>query len=189
KARITPATVNEIISQIGVVLVSWVDRLIIEYEEGRKSLYAMKDALGDSELDRIDKTQINSMIREISDVIKWLKTGREPFKLRGIDRRSAYQKRVLYDMDLFPSLDIVPDSLKENDNDKELTNEEKELVADILLVLSPRERQCYLLHYVNQLSFEEIADELKLSKGTIQSYVERAKAKIKNKVSCLTDAV
>ncbi|GEN30249.1 RNA polymerase sigma-70 factor (ECF subfamily) [Cerasibacillus quisquiliarum] len=166
---------------------SWVDRLIIEYEEGRKSLYAMKDALGDSELDRIDKTQINSMIREISDVIKWLKTGRDPFKLRGIDRRSAYQKRVLYDMDLFPSLDIVPDSLKEDDN--ELTNEEKELVADILLVLSPRERQCYLLHFVNQLSFEEIADELKLSKGTIQSYIERAKAKIKNKVSCLTDAV
>lgn len=166
---------------------NWIDNLIAEYEDGKESLHVMKDNLGESELDRLDKTQINSMIRELTDVIKWLKTGRDPFALRGIDRRSIYQKRVLYDMDLFPSLDIVPESLKEDDEG--LDNEEKELVADILLILSARERQCYLLHYVNQLSFEEISDELKLSKGTVQSYVERARAKIKNKVSCLTDAV
>lgn len=166
---------------------NWADKLILEYEQSREALHKAKNKLSYSELDKLDRTQINSMINELSDVIKWLKTGRDPFAIRGIDRRSAYQKRVLYDMNLFPSLDIVPDSLKEND--RELTNEEKELIADILLVLSPRERQCYLLHYVNQLSFSEIEKELNLSKGTIQSYIERARRKIKKKVSCLTDAV
>lgn len=165
-------------------MLSWVDRLVIEYEQGRESLQQMKSNLGNSELDNLDKSQINSMIREISDVIKWLKTGRDPFAIRGIDRRSAYQKRVLYDMDLFPSLDILPDSMQEID--RELTNEEKELVADILLVLSPRERTCFLLHHVNLLSFEEIAQELNLSKSSVQSYIQRARNKIKNKVSCHT---
>lgn len=166
----------------------WTAKLIVEYEESRKLLCKAKNNLGESELDQLDKTQINSMIRELTDVIIWLKTGRDPFAVRGIDRRSAYQKRVLYDMNLFPSLDIMPSSLKEEDEVK-LTDKEKELIADILLVLSPRERQCYLLHYVNQLTFDEIASELNLSKGSIQSYVERARKKIKEKVACLTDAV
>src|SRR5699024_7386988 len=126
---------------MGGVLVNWIDKLVIEYEEGKKTLEKKKAVLGDSELDRLDKTQINSMINEMADVIKWLKTGRDPYALRGNDRRSAYQKRVLYDMDLFPSLDIVPDSLKEND--EKITNEDKELIADILVSLSARERQCY----------------------------------------------
>jgi len=167
--------------------VNWVDKLVIQYEQGRYSLEKKKSVLGDSELDKLDKTQINSMINEMSDVIKWLKTGRDPYAFRGNDRRSAYQKRVLYDLDLFPSLDIVPDSLKEKD--EKMSNVDKELIADILITLSARERQCYLLHYVNQLSFEEIAKELEISKGAVQSYLERARKKIKKKVSCLTDAV
>lgn len=164
-------------------MVNWADELITEYEQGRKTLYEMKDNLGDSEIDKLDKTQINSMINEISDVIKWLRTGRDPYALRGIDRRSAYQKRVLYDMDLFPSLDIVPDSLKEEE--RELSNEDKELIADILIVLSAREHECYLLHYVHMLSFDEISKELKISKSAVQSYISRARQKIKEKVSML----
>lgn len=162
---------------------NWVDKLVIQYERGRHSLEKQKSNLGDSELDRLDRTQINSMINEVSDVIKWLKTGRDPYALRGNDRRSAYQKRVLYDMDLFPSLDIVPDSLKEKD--EELSNEDKELIADILVSLSARERQCYLLHYVNLLSFEDIGVELNISKSAVQSYIKRSRDKIKEKVNLL----
>lgn len=162
---------------------NWVDNLIIQYEQGRHSLEKKKSNLGNSELDGVDKTQINSMINEMSDVIKWLKTGKDPYAFRGNDRRSAYQKRVLYDMDLFPSLDIAPDSLKEND--EEMSNEEKELIADILVSLSARERTCYLMHYVNLLSFDEIANELDVSKSAVQSYISRAREKIKEKVSLL----
>lgn len=165
---------------LGGVSKAWVDKLIIEYENGRRQLSKLKADLTDSEIDKLDKTQINGMIREMSDVIKWLKTGRDPFKIRGIDKRSAYQKRVLYDMDLFPSLDIVPEELQETE--RELTEEEKELITDILLALSPRERECYLLYHVNQLTYKEIHEELKISRASVQTYIDRARAKIKEKV-------
>ena len=166
---------------------SWVDKLVIEYEQGRRALTKKKKNLdtkkeSNFELslkDKLDRTQINSMIKEMSDVIKWLKSGRDPYEIRGIERRSIYQKRVLYDMDLFPSLDIVPESLKEDE--RVLSEEEKELITDILISLSPRERECYLLHYVNLLTFKEIAEELNISRASVQTYIERARIKVKEK--------
>ena len=56
---------------------------------------------------------------------------------------------------------------------------------NILLCLSHRERQCYLLHMAEGWSLQEIADELKISKSTVQKYVERAK----NKISCRTNVI
>ena len=157
---------------------NWADRLIHEYEDGRKELRKMKNRLGDSELDRLDKTQINSMIDDMSYAIDWMKTGRRPGNLRGIDKRSAYQRRVLLDMDLFPSWDLEPKR-------KELTEEQKNAIVNILLCLSHRERQCYLLHMAEGWSLQEIADELNISKSTVQKYLERAK----NKISCRTNVV
>jgi positive control factor len=157
---------------------NWVDKLINEYEEGRKELRRMKNKLGNSELDRLDKTQINSMINDMTYAIDWMKIGKRPGNLRGIEKRSAYQRRVLLDMDLFPSWDLEPKR-------KELTEEQKKLIVNILLCLSHRERQCYLLHMAEGWSLQEIADELKLSKSTVQKYVERAK----NKISCRTNVI
>lgn len=154
---------------------NWADELIMEYEEGRKELYNMKRNLGDSELDKLDKTQINSMINDMSFAIDWMKIGRRPGNLRGIDKRSAYQRRALLDMDLFPSWDIKPEP-------RELTEKEKKAIINILVDLSHRERQCYLLHMAEGWSLQEIADELNLAKRTVQQYVDRAKAKIKSRI-------
>src|SRR5690625_2421827 len=96
----------------------WIDQLTSEYEMGRKELNEMRDSLSDSELDRMDKPKISSMIRDMTYSLNWLKIGREPGNLRGIDRRSIYQRRVLMDMDLFPSLEIDPEQ-------EELSNEDK----------------------------------------------------------------
>src|SRR5690625_135832 len=88
---------------------NWADDLIVEYEQGREGLREMKKVLSDTEYDKLDKRQINSMIRTMSFSIDWMKTGKEPGNLRGIDRRSIYQRRVLMDMELFPSLEIYPE--------------------------------------------------------------------------------
>lgn len=162
---------------------NWVDSFIEEYTEGRKILKEKREALGNTELDKTDKTQINSMIEEMSVVIEWLKSGKDPYELRGKDKRSAYQKRALLNMDLFPSLDIIPASFNERENSRELTETEKEFIANVLAELSLRERQCYLLHYANRRSFEEIAIELGLRKATVQSYIIRAREKVKDKIS------
>lgn len=181
----------------------WADKMIIEYEDGRRDLGRMKGELednnarliGDKKLDELDvaareqidlnnqdKIQINSMINDMSFAIDWMKTGRRPGNLRGIDRRSVYQRTALVDMDLMPSLDIVPEQ-------RELENIEKQALMDMLIDLSHRERQCYLLHMAQGWSMQEIADELKIKKPTVQKFIERARNKIKRKLSCHTNVI
>lgn len=161
---------------------NWVDRLIMEYEDGRRELHKMKRKLSDSEFGKIDKTQINSMISDMTYVLDWLKTGRDPDNRRGIERRSVYQRQVLADMSLFPSLDIVPEK-------RELTEEEKKAIYDVLLILSARERQCFIMHNAYMMSMSEISEELGIKKSTVQKYIERAREKIKKKVSCHTAVI
>jgi len=161
----------------------WADQLLEEYEGGRRELGSMKDDLNLELLqDQEDKRQINSMISDMSFSIDWMKKGRRPGNLRGIDRRSAYQRRALLDMDLFPSLDIEPE-------ERTLDQEEKRAIINMLSDLSHRERQCYLLHMANGMSMQEIAVELDIKKPTVQKFIERAKNKIKVKVSCHTNVI
>ncbi|MCT1577962.1 LuxR C-terminal-related transcriptional regulator [Oceanobacillus kimchii] len=154
-------------------LENWADELLIEYEEGRKGLRTMADELNPDEnpKDKEDKRQINSMITDMSYAMDWMRTGRRPGNLRGVDKRSAYQKRVLYDMELFPSLDIEPE-------ERTLSEEEKKQLYDILIELSHRERQCYLLHMANGASMSEISNQLGITKSSVQTFIQRAKKKI-----------
>lgn len=163
-------------------LENWADKLLIEYENGRKGLVRMKNKLGETDLDKQDKTHINSMINDMSFSIEWMKLGRRPGNMRGIDKRSAYQRRVLVDMDLMPSLDIQPE-------ERALNESEKQALINILIDLSHRERQCYLLHMAQGWSMQEIADELKIKKPSVQKFIDRAKNKIKVKISCHTNVI
>lgn len=153
----------------------WVDNLIMEYQKGIRGLKEMEKELTDSEIDQLDKRQLNSMIRDMTFAINWLKVGREPGTLRGIDRRSVYQRRVLMDMDLFPSLEIEPEQ-------EGLSNEDKQAIVDILIHLSVRERQCFVLHNAYEMSMADIAAELVVSKSSVQKYIDRANNKVRNKI-------
>ena len=83
---------------------------------------------------------------------------------------------------------MIPDiaeQLEENDINKKclfMSREEKVILADILALFSLRERTCYILHVGQRMSIERIAVELGVSKGTVQSYVARAKKKIEKRV-------
>lgn len=161
----------------------WADKLIGEYEVGRKGLTTMKNELNTEIVeDKQDRKQINSMINDMSHSIEWMKKGRRPGNLRGIDRRSAYQRQVLVDVDLFPSLDIEPE-------EREIQEEEKRALYNILLDLSHRERQCFLLYQAQGFSMQEIAYELNIKKPTVQKFIDRAKNKIKRKLSCHTNVI
>jgi len=67
----------------------------------------------------------------------------------------------------------------EPDEPMQISEKRKRELARILLRLSERERQCFLLHAVEGLSYAEIAKELKLTRTAVQSYVERAKSKVR----------
>ncbi|GAB2558301.1 sigma-70 family RNA polymerase sigma factor [Gracilibacillus alcaliphilus] len=158
---------------------NWADQLIREYEIGRKGLTTMKRELDPNDLaDMNDQSKINSMIGTMTEAIDWMTIGKEPGKKRGIDKRAAYQRRAMADMDLFPSLDIVP-------KERELTEDEKQIIFNLIAELSPRERQCFIMNKAYMMSYAEISEELKIGRSTVQKYVERARSKI----SCRTDVV
>ncbi|SFM28860.1 RNA polymerase sigma-70 factor, ECF subfamily [Gracilibacillus orientalis] len=158
---------------------NWADRLIREYEIGRHDLATMKNELDPANLaEREDRSKINSMIRTMTESIEWMTTGREPGKLRGVDKKATYQRRAIADMDMFPSLDIVPE-------ERELDEEEKRVIFNIIAELSPRERQCFIMNKAYMMSYAEISEELKVGRSTVQKYVERAK----NKISCRANVI
>ncbi|WP_339236871.1 sigma-70 family RNA polymerase sigma factor [Oceanobacillus sp. FSL W7-1281] len=172
---------------------NWADELLMQYEEGRADLNHHKDRLHNQNLELIgdknwremdvetqdaiernqsDKTQVNSMIRDMSESMEWLETGRDPESLRGIEKSSVYQRNAMADMDIFPSLDIFPE-------ERELSESEKQRVIRVLAELSPRERQCFILHTVYSRSYAQISAELNVGKSTVQKYMERAKLKLR----------
>lgn len=59
------------------------------------------------------------------------------------------------------------------------TEEQKKQLFDTLVIMSYQERHCYLFHTVYLYTYQEIADIMKISKSSVQKYMERAKKKIK----------
>lgn len=155
---------------------NWADELITEYEQGRKTLYEMKDNLGDSEIDKLDKTQINSMIDSMTYSIDWMETGREPGNLRGVDKRDIYRIKQYSEMDIIPD---ITEQLRLEREPLCLNQEQRQALILLFRKLSDRERQCFIMYEAEQLSMQQIANRLGIKKSTVQQYIERAREKVK----------
>lgn len=155
---------------------NWADRLIHEYNEGKKELNQLKERSIDAE----DIKQINSMIDSMSYSIDWMTTGRQPGTYRGVDKRGVYQRQYIQSMEVVP--DIV-EQLESEPKQLYMTREEKIILAEIMASLSHRERYCYIMFISQGLSMSKIAEEIGVSKATVQCYINRAKSKVKGKVS------
>jgi RNA polymerase sigma factor (sigma-70 family) len=150
----------------------WVEKLLGEYNQGRNQLLKYRDRLDLGDKLQLEESLIvDGMISDMNYSIDWLRRGRRPGDMHGADRKDAYRRTDLFDMDLFPSLDIMPE-------EDTLTDDRKRKVVEVLLQLSKRERQCYMLHMVQGMSLADIALELKLKKASVQQFVARAKSKV-----------
>lgn len=165
-------------------MLDWTDQLIQEYTDGKRLLRSKADGVDRDDPERMeDLKQINSMIDSMTYSLEWMTTGRQPGMYRGVESRSIYQRRSYENIDLIP--DIEKELREENDiNRKQLymTKEEKAAMADILVSFSLRERQCYILHTAQGMSMAEIAEELGVSKSSVQMYINRAKDKVTDRV-------
>lgn len=159
------------------VTAMWVSRLKKEYASGKRELekyratLAKKKAWDCTEQDRQEITVVDGMIADLNYAIEWMRSGRRPNSSRGVDIKDAYSRSILMNMDLLPA------AAKEPERELSVTQEQKQALVSILMKLSPRERQCYLLHMAQGMSFAEIGRELKLTKRSVQEYVSRAKSK------------
>lgn len=162
---------------------NWVDEMIVSYTEYRRELSRMKSNLNpENPKDAEDEKLINSMIRDMSEDIEWMETGRDPKVMKGIHVDSIYHVQSYGNMDLIP--DIIEQLEDDDINDRHIfmTKDEKIIMGDIIKTLSARERQCYFLHVGHKKSFREIANELGISRSTVQTHITRAKNKVENKI-------
>lgn len=154
---------------------NWADELIPQYKKGQKDLKIMHRDLTDSEIDQLDKTQINGMIDSMSYSLEWMEIGREPGTYRGVDRKNAYRPKQYEDMD------IIPDITEQLEREPlYMDREQRQALIQLFRNFSDRERQCYIMHEAEQLSMQKIADYLDISKGTVQTYIRRAKEKVQS---------
>lgn len=153
--------------------------LLVQYKKSRKGISDMLNKLGNNERDKIDRTYLNSMYTELSMVIEWIETGNNPEEQRGINKRYAYDISYLSNMDVLP--DITEQIAIEREPLK-LTDEQKQVLIKIFDRLSDRERDCFILHVTQDMSMQEIADELGISKASVQMYIKRSREKIKELV-------
>src|SRR5690625_1065336 len=151
--------------------------LLIQYKRGRKELINMVAKLGTSEQDKLDKETLNSMIRDMSFIIKWIEQGKNPEELRGIDIRKNYHIKYLSNMEILP--DITEQIEREP---PKLTDEQKQIILKVIESLSDRERDCFILYATQGMSMNEIGEQLGISKASVQVYLKRAKEKIKELV-------
>jgi RNA polymerase sigma factor (sigma-70 family) len=153
-------------------LKTWVEKLITEYGDAKQKLEGYKLKLDPlNPLQQEELNTVSGMIADMNYALEWLSSGRRPWTRRGIDSRDAYRRAALMDMDLFPAVDFEPDEV-------EITHERKRQLVNVLLKMSKRERQCYLLHMAQGLSLAEIAKELNVSKASIQTHINRARGKV-----------
>lgn len=151
---------------------TWVSDLRKEYAESERKLEAYRDKLREAGPEMADELIIvEDMIADLHYGMEWMRTGREPYRRRGLDIHDAYSRSILMDMELLPASTTVRQELR-------ATEEQKVKLVQILMKLSTRERQCFLLHASHGMSLAEIAAELGLKKRTVQDYVDKAKAKV-----------
>jgi len=124
--------------------------------------------------------QINSMIDSMSYAIDWMTSGRQPGTYRGVDKRGIYQHQFIQTIECIPD---ITDQLEAEPKQLYMTREEKIILADILTSLSHRERHCYIMYISQELSMSKIAEDIGVSKAIVQSYINRAKNKVRERVS------
>lgn len=155
---------------------NWADELIPQYKEGLSNLECISSNLTDSLEDRVDSTQINSMIDSMGFSVEWMETGRQPGTYRGVDKRDAYRPKQ------YDEMDIIPDITEQLEKEREplyMDREQRQALIHLFKNFSKRERQCYLMYEAEQLSMGKIADRLGIKKRTVQQYIERARDKVK----------
>lgn len=142
---------------------TWIETLISQYATDSQILDKYRKGLDlDNPQEAEEADKVSEMLSDMRYALTWLKRGRRPGSRRGAEITDVYRQREIY--------------IKLSG--QEITDAERLKLVDALLALSDRERTCFLLHMAQGLTLLEISTKLKLSKRTVQDYVNRAKNKI-----------
>ena len=142
-----------------------ITELIEQYTAGIRHLDRYRRSIDRSSLDGEDEARtVSSMLSDMRYALDWMRRGRRPGSRKGAERRDIYRRRELIAR-------MEP-----------MTDEERQRLIDCVAVMTERELTCWLLHMAHGLTFQEIGDRLGLSKHTVRVFVDRAKAKVRERL-------
>lgn len=143
-------------------------------EEEKAKAYEMAAPL------KNEKSIISGMKRDLEYAIEWMTTARRPGAKRGIDnRRAYYEKEQPMDPNCFEYIEF------QTWKEPTLSKLDKERLDYVLSILSPREKEVYILLEAKGFSQYAAAELLCISRGALQTIYKRAKKKIENIKSAL----
>lgn len=158
-------------------LKKWIEKYEEEHKEALENTKVRKRDLVDVKCQVTNTLRtLRSMYNEQLFIINWLKSGHNPNEHQAIDKRTVY----LVDHKTLEAV-IDDEHYKKVSNDEytDYITDDKHEVHKILNNLSDREINVFLMVDCEKLSFQEVAELLNVSKGSIQKFYERCRYKIR----------
>lgn len=120
-----------------------------------------------------EKSIISGMKSDLEYAIEWMTTARRPGAKRGIDnRRAYYEKEQPMDPSCFEYIEV------QKWEEPTLSKLDKGRLEYALSILSPREKEVYILLEAKGFSQYKAAELLCISRGALQTIYKRAKKKM-----------
>ena len=139
--------------------------LIVQYSDGIRHLDSYRRSLNRDNPDEADEARtVSGMLSDMRYALDWMRRGRRPGSRKGAEKHDIYRRRELIAR-------MEP-----------MTDEERQRLIDCVAVMTERELTCWLLHMAHGLTFQEIGDRLGLSRHTVRVFVDRAKAKVRERL-------
>lgn len=158
------------------------NELILSYKQALRDVRMMYKQASDE-----DKKTISGMVSDLEYALEWMQTAKCPGVRRGIERRAAYQREKSFDplmmQRYFRSMDDDPYTMIDRPEESVISESDQYRIEDALSVLTDREKEVYLMSRGHCLSFEKIADMLRITKSSVQTMIERADKKIAQQIS------
>lgn len=153
-----------------------VQDLIRQYNKALYQVNKAKQTASEEEL-----KILGSMASDLQYALEWMRTAKRPGNRRGIERRAAYQREKSFDPLLMQRYFRSEETMYEWDEGQKeaaISEWDRIRIEDALSTLTEREKEVYLMSRGHCLSYEMIASYLEVSKGTVQTMIERAEKKI-----------
>ena len=142
-----------------------ITELITQYSAGIRHLDRYRRSLDRADPNQDDEARtVSGMLSDMRYALDWMRRGRRPGSRKGAERHDIYRRRELL-------VSAEP-----------LTDDERRKLLDCVAVMTERELTCWLLHMAHGLTYSEIGDRLGVSRHTVRVFVDRAKAKVSEKL-------
>ncbi|MCD9026033.1 sigma factor-like helix-turn-helix DNA-binding protein [Cohnella silvisoli] len=142
-----------------------------------RQAYRTLRALRTLSTDEGERESLTDSITDVNLALNWLSTGRRPGSKRGIERR---YRKVLWDPKWIEAYNSknAGYTIERDTTIKGLSDNDRLRIDEVMRDLSDRERQCFIMHHVDLMTFEEIGMELHIGRSSVQTFIERAREKI-----------